>query len=1274
MRYPVRLFLGNEEVEFSTPPEILFNYSETELTNPTIIKNAYSKTVTIEGTAQNNKIFGHFYDLERIQGYDGTTVGTSFNPLVKTDFALYYNGSIYESGYFKLDEIRKNNNNIEYDISLFGGLGDWLYSLSYREDGNPMELSDLTFAFEEDMGEELGFTINKEAVSDAWNNVMTVSSKWNTINFAPCYNGIPKNDFSADKVLINNSGITDYQSTNSAYANYSIGELSEELTEWEAFDLRSYLQRPVLSVREVIKACCNPINNGGYTVNLDNSFFNTDNPYYWDAWMTLPLLTELDVPSTIQTPLTVTAFTEETQYLYNIWDNMGNASNVAVDAMIKYTPSDSYSGTSLFMLRDYYKGSERQTRSSSYSNSSQTRFAKEYAYDGAFLLQMIGYNETGQISSTSNMYYVTGSRDKGFRFKTDADYFKDKFSEIKPEASIPGVNVVTGKFTKKSDGYYLTDLQGKEYILRFQFPSDAQFTSLKLKVLPYHRDYMKVVITGESIITSQEGISLWSEWKKNSSTWQDIDTVYNLAKVEGTVSYVPYGVTGTTESFEGFWSGRQFSKKDLLTLGVTPAQFMLSYAKQFGLYFVKDVESKTVDILTRHNFYKRNEIININDLVDKGSDITITPVTAKYQYYDFGLEQVESEAAKSYSKTYGQEYGTAAVNTGLQFEQEHKKVLDSNIFKGGVDVLEKDKYFLTPMWNKGSTTPGHNGPMYVNNNFSYWYYTSGDTTVQKTADSRPFDGSIINPDGLRCYDLFPKPQFHTEGNEATDGSMVLLLYTALNYTIDGKGYHLTDDTTEMYTLNDQKPCWMMNRYTKDRAGNTVALEVASVPMFSRCIYNDETNYISHTFDMGSPLMTYVPKRYVSDWMSIYNRGWKSYISDLYSVNTRLLKCRCLLRERPNPEWMRRFYWFGNSYWRLNTIKDWNLSSFDTTEMEFIKVQDIASYDNVLFSSEPVVEIRLNTDSINETGGTIEGNVYISDGSLWTFDGSASNAVIEYSDGTTEEIYQPDIISPYQGSGAVLSPISIEIPENQSRYSRTIKFTVEYGVRNDIFYHFAITQAGNAAGSVAKISPTAITVEYDTASANVGITDVDNHGWALSTESDWVHLSQASGIGSATVALSFDANGEASIRTAQVIFSDMTSSSTTIVNITQREAPPTYEEVYVEFDAGTFVTNRHDLYKLEWKIYKGTDDTGELLNTDFIENCTVGETYYWGGDTNMDVIMNSDFDTTQEYYWELSVLDLGNHILYTDSGVESVYIPLNPDSLYYNVFLPAVEEY
>ena len=154
------------EVEFSTPPQILFNYSETELTNPTIVKNSYSKTITIDGTKQNNKIFGHIYNMQRIQGYNGSIMGSAFNPLVKTDFTLYYNGSIYESGYFKLDEVRRNNNLIQYDISLFGGLGDYLYNLSFREDGTPMELSDLKYEWEVDNDQELGFKINKESVNE----------------------------------------------------------------------------------------------------------------------------------------------------------------------------------------------------------------------------------------------------------------------------------------------------------------------------------------------------------------------------------------------------------------------------------------------------------------------------------------------------------------------------------------------------------------------------------------------------------------------------------------------------------------------------------------------------------------------------------------------------------------------------------------------------------------------------------------------------------------------------------------------------------------------------------------------------------------------------------------------------------------------------------------------------------------------------------------------------------------------------------------------------
>ena len=1056
MKYPVRLFLGNDEVEFSTPPEILFNYSVTELTNPTIVKNSYSKTITIEGTPQNNRIFGHIYNMERLQDYNGTTMGADFNPLIKTDFTLYYNGSVYESGYFKLDEVRRNDNNIEYDITLYGGLGNFFYNLSFREDGNSMELSDLTYWYEKWSGKNLGFNITKETIRDAWSAAThyTPATMYNTINFAPCYNGIPEN-LSADKVLINNSGTTDFRSSSASfpsYQRYSMGTTNEELTEWEAFDLRSYLQRPVIKVEEIIAACCDPANNGGYTVNLDQSFFNIENPYYYNAWMTLPLLTELDVPETVSTPLTISAITKQEDFLYNLNSGaMGNTTNVSFDMGLKFTPSDGYSGDSVYLLRDYTaKG----------GTTLQSRFVKSYQFESFYMIQMLGYNATGQIAAVSEMYRIITPPDGDYEVKK-ATWQKDEFEEYSPETTVDDVKTIAGKFTKVNGEYIFTDMDGNEQILHFSFPSDAQFSSLKLKIVPYYTESMRRTWQGgSSSLKGATYVKFWDTIHTHSKTWQDEHVVPNLNKVLGTVSYIPKGATGTTESFDGFYTGRYYSKKDLLTLGVTPAQFLLSYAKIFGLYFVKDVESNTINILTRHDFYQRDVKVNINDLVDKGSDIKITPASPKYQYYDFTLDQVESEAGKQYRDTYGNDYGAAIVNTNYQYEKEHKKVLDGNIFKSAVNVLEKDKYYLKPYFYTSGINIWHGGPTYINNVFSYWYYNSAsiDSSQEHTRDSNVMTGQTLNPDGLRYYDLFPKPQFHDVQNKATDGSMVLLFQTD-KIDMAGIGYHLTDDTERMYTLNGGKPCWILTNGTTDGDGNVIALDVELVPVFSRDIYRG--NYITASWDMGSPLATYVPKKYVSSWQSIFSKGWKAYITDLYNVNTRILKCRCLLRERPNPEWLRRFYWFDNSYWRLNEIKDWNISSFDTTEMEFIKVQDISDYDNVPFTNRAVIEWNLDTYSIGQNGGTITGNILVSDGSYIYTDDEYYPISVQYSGGSTGTLGEySDYMAPTTAQGVTKVPVTLTIPANTSEESRTITFRVVEGAMPDEkVYPVTITQKG-----------------------------------------------------------------------------------------------------------------------------------------------------------------------------------------------------------------------
>lgn len=1114
MKYPVRLFLGDMEVEFSTPPEILFNYNETELTNPTIIKNSYSKTVTIEGTPNNNRIFGHIYNLERILADDGTSMGTSFNPLVKTDFTLYYNGSIYESGYFKLDEIRRNDNNIEYDITLYGGLGDFFYNLSYKEDGNNMELADLLFENEENTGEELGFTINKDAIHDAWLYLWQPSSKWDTINFAPCYNGKPAN-FTCDKFLINNSGITMFNGGSTAA--YSLGTSKHEHTEWETFDLRSYLQRPVLRVRETLKAIANPENNGGYTVNLDEDFFNTDNPYYWDAWMTLPMLYELDVPATVESTISVDSLTKESTYVYSVWSDMGNATNVAFDMGVRFTPTDSYTGNSIYLIRSYWSDGGITLRDD---------LVKAFCSDTMITIQMYGYNDSGQIAATSDMYYLTSWVADEFYFKNSTDLAKEVMMgnapqttsaerPTQPETEINNIILSRGKFTKKNGVYVWTNENGTEQTLKFRFPANTELTQLKLKIVVYNRDHVDRTWWGGDTNTQSYGrIDAWSEKVVNDNTYHGVDYIKNLKKVTGTFSYVPKGATGTTVSYDGFYSGRKYTKQDLLTLGITPAQFLLSYSKMFGLYFIKDVESKTIDILTRHNFYQRDKIININDLIDKGSDIKIEPTSPKYQYYDFALEPTESEAGATYKKTYGAEYGSQVINTNYQYEREHKALLDKNIFKGAVNVLEKNKYFQAPT----------NGvPCLVYNGFSYWY-TVGGTNYDGTIDEKTMSGATINPDGLRYYDRIAKAQFHKEDNEATDGAFVLLFCDGIDYSMGDYGYHITDDVSQMYTMNNGQPCWFMNRYNKDRLGNTVALDVERFPIFTRDVYRDKN--VDYSFDLGTPRTLYVPNKYVTDWQSIYNKGWKAYISDLYDGNTRVLKCRCLLRERPNPDWLRRFYWFDNSYWRLNSIKDWNISSYGTTEMEFIKVQDVADYDNIEFSIFPIIEFHLDSYNIGAEGGIIDGYIYISNGTSY----STTDAIpVDYSNGSHEYWENAAwVVSPTSARGSTKVPIRFTIPANTSAYTRTINYDIEDSY--DHFHGVSIEQGSGFTGQTMVLGTTTFPKSGGTYNATVVSTE---NNWHIEYPS-WAVPSVTSGsAGKYEITIRVYSNGTTNTRTGNI---------------------------------------------------------------------------------------------------------------------------------------------
>ena len=303
MRRKINLYIGGQLVDLDDQSFILFNYTMDDLSNPTIVKNSFSQQITLKGTPANNRIFGGSFKTDRRIDNTGGNTGVDFNASQKTPFTIYNEmNEILESGYVKLDSISRQGADVQYKVTLYGGLGSFFYALSYDDNGNKRTLADLVYLNTSNPDTELDFVINAESVQEAWARLRqdtSAAEMWDVINFAPAYNGIPEGNFSPDKGLLvpSSVGLEDtITQDNVAYtlkAGYALVNLAEAQDEWAVKDLRSYLQRPVFSMKAFWDAICNPANNGGYVVDAsivqDLGLFGK----YSALWMTLPMITSI---------------------------------------------------------------------------------------------------------------------------------------------------------------------------------------------------------------------------------------------------------------------------------------------------------------------------------------------------------------------------------------------------------------------------------------------------------------------------------------------------------------------------------------------------------------------------------------------------------------------------------------------------------------------------------------------------------------------------------------------------------------------------------------------------------------------------------------------------------------------------------------------------------------------------------------------------------------------------------------------------------------------
>lgn len=1145
MNKNVTLYLDGNAVEWTNTPDILLTYQRTDYTNPTVTKNMYSKTLTIDGTPTNNDIFNHIWNLDRIMD-DGFTL---FNPSQRVPFELYNDAEIVEKGYAKLDSITKEGYKIAYNITLYGGLGSFFYALAYDINTDKEKtLADLNYTNASNPDDEFDFEINKNTVWNAWDALRTFGNnsgsykKWDYINFIAAYNGKPE-DFDCDKFLMNTHSATSMsvRYTNNlgveygtlpttvtdndgvsygTHNGYLYGEMRRELDEWSMRDLRSYLQRPALSVVGFFDAIRNPQNNGGYNVVLDSDFFSSGNPYYSKAWITLPMLDGSSI----------------TEDSYKDWAWYGTTPMIIASPRLEYVKINNYepfdgapdilnfkfelhtkiTGTTANRL---YLSSKFKTVLNQYIPVYGLTAFQFYINKGSAV------DSIDEVASSNRIILASRTNDGSYWLNTTPDFSTMPLSNETIQWSI-------GYWQKVSGSDYVWTMEGGDTLFSIDLETN------KIDTIPM------VAFMSKSISNSNSNAGFAYDSRTYESETEFSNHKYQYwwnVKPKDMDSKVTYKGGYTIRSYQ------QFKKRNLLGgMEGTPCDWLLSYCKLFGLFIEKDKVENTIYIKLRNNWY-RNEVVDLEDLIDRSKTMDIKPLTFESKWYNFKYQESEGKLLDKYKEIYAQDYGKQLINTKYNFDAEEIDLLEDTKFNNGLVALEKSNYFNLKYDQKGNE---------IFPSLYDWctvsYYKDGNNHDIRMALPAGTNTVVFQPTMPNdFYDFLPKLQLHDDDNEGVDGQGILVFFNGMKNTGD-IDYWLSDDIAEMFYDSDN-PCWLQTRHEWNTSWDErIAIETHTLPEFNRYVLHN--NIITSTWDFGNVKELYVPfYRYeVFRTPTLYENFWKLYISDLYSVNTRIVECNVALNTNDVYDFMKKFYWWDNCYWVCTKVQDLDICLERSTLCSFTKVNNIENYlempsfDDYFFNF-----YRIYTTGNVPAQGTDE------ERTVWFNIDSSSPWMV------WEIVGYVNINGIYQGNYAYGQEINATFLPNYDPNPRVCGFVANNGEGQTIAIE--VWQDGYEKEKYLKLDPNVVTIPREVLVPKT-VDVVSSEEWSC-VLNDWVILDTTSGnSGTTTITVSATTNNTGSQRVYQVPFMNndgiqalltVRQKPTDAVTLEQNEITPVY---------------------------------------------------------------------------------------------------------------------
>lgn len=941
----IELYIDGKKVDLTTEISVKMNYELEKLQNPTTIKNNFSKTIQLQATPTNNEIFNFYYKLDKL------TTGTGFDANKRIPFQLFRDCNLIETGYLQLNNIKYINNNYVYEITLYGGLGDFFYNLSYDEEGNDKSLADLYYGHGKE-DEYMTFQMNADTVVQSWystNVAPDVRTMGGVITFIPTYNGL-YDDFDNDKVLINTYKsdifVTTATTDNVEYKTingYAYADLNREYTEWEMRDLRCYKQRPALRMRAFIDAICNPENNGGYEVELDKEyFFNKDNPYYNDTWIALPLLnsdseefpkTTLDLDSQdVTDPIDINLVStpsepSSNQIIFDGYatDEMAAAGgNASIDMKVKFslkTTTDNYNGVDSLLLTTTTKEGRKTV--------------PLWTGIGVWVEAELG----GDIVGISDCLVFCKSMYKGEeRILPTINDFKANFINT----PVTNFIMVDGAFARQDPDY-------RTFIFQNADGLDNTFV-LELNNVPNYDDVKYRIKTKRWFSHNPTGMDGWA-------------TPYMFALSGGYVvvnsaSLFDIEVTSTLNvNKRKSLQGAKITKRQLLKNKITPASILTSFTKLFGLYFYKDCIQKKISILTRNKFFENGELIDLDNKINWDKEVKIEPLMFDKKWYLLTTPALETTKMKNYKGDYYEaEYGQKRINTNYNFNTDIEDIYKDNQFQNVITMLDSNKYYR----HFPSYVAEEFAPAFCNDGIKYHLFktSGGSVDYRELNDIEYSKYDLINKNiqpvqwsNLASADVMAKLCCFDVDNDKqslNDLNVSLVFFNGNKALQDTDGnkinYIVSNDIPIMDTINEGTPMYLYsNSKYNDNLQKICEIPIA-MPNFSR--YFTFAGNVIESLDFGLPFETYINENYTEE-TTLYDKFWKKFYTDQFSSNTRKVTAYVKFDDlQLNNKALSNFYYFENSYWLLNKIIDYDIAyPYKQVKCEFIKINNMNNYTN-----------------------------------------------------------------------------------------------------------------------------------------------------------------------------------------------------------------------------------------------------------------------------------------------------------------------------------------